>query len=128
MVGAKQQETRDFILVPAGAVRPAVVCSRHYIALHRGACSGAATSEAGEEAWPPSPWRSDRSEFRCCGRIEERVHNAVLSVRVLMSDVPRGEGVHLPFIGQGEGELQVRRTIRLHREVRPAPPWSWRTP
>jgi hypothetical protein len=49
MVGAKQLETRDFILVPAGAVRPAVACSRHYIALHRGACSGAATSEAGEE-------------------------------------------------------------------------------
>jgi hypothetical protein len=34
-----------------GAVRPAVVCSRHYIAQHRGACSGAATSKAGEEAW-----------------------------------------------------------------------------
>jgi hypothetical protein len=29
--------TLDFILVPAGAVRPAVVCSGHYIALHRGA-------------------------------------------------------------------------------------------
>jgi hypothetical protein len=30
------------------AVRPAVLCSGHYIAQHRGACSGAATSEAGE--------------------------------------------------------------------------------
>jgi hypothetical protein len=59
MVGAKQLETRGFILVPAGAVRPAAVCSRHCIALHRGACSGAATSEAGEEAWPPSPKRGD---------------------------------------------------------------------
>jgi hypothetical protein len=39
-----------FILVPAGAIRPAVVCWKHCIALHRGACSGAATSEAGEEA------------------------------------------------------------------------------
>jgi hypothetical protein len=29
-----------FILGPAGAVRPAVVCSRHYIALHRGARRG----------------------------------------------------------------------------------------
>jgi hypothetical protein len=27
----------EFILVPVGAVRPAVVCSRHCIALHRGA-------------------------------------------------------------------------------------------
>jgi hypothetical protein len=59
MVGAKQLETRGFILVPAGAVRPALVCSRHCIASHRGACSGAATSEAGEEAWPPSPKLSD---------------------------------------------------------------------
>jgi hypothetical protein len=55
MVSAKQQETWDFILVPAEAVRPAEVCSRHYIALHWSACSGAATSKAGEEARPPSP-------------------------------------------------------------------------
>jgi hypothetical protein len=34
-----------FILVPAGAVRPAVVCSGHCIALHRGACRG------GLQAW-----------------------------------------------------------------------------
>jgi hypothetical protein len=34
-----------FILVPAGAVRPAVVCSGHYIALHRGARRG------GLQAW-----------------------------------------------------------------------------
>jgi hypothetical protein len=38
-----------FILVPAGAVRPAVVCSRHCIALHRGAHRGVATSEVVEE-------------------------------------------------------------------------------
>jgi hypothetical protein len=34
-----------FILVPAGAVRPAVVCSGHCIALHRGARRG------GLQAW-----------------------------------------------------------------------------
>jgi hypothetical protein len=28
-----------------------------------------------------------------------------------------GGGVHLPFIGQGEGELQACRTIQLHGEV-----------
>jgi hypothetical protein len=43
-------------------------------------------------------------------------------------DVPCGEGVHLAFIGQGEGELQVCRTIQLHGEVWPAPPQSWRLP
>jgi hypothetical protein len=42
--------------------------------------------------------------------------------------VPCGEGVRLPFIGQGKGELQVRRTIQLHGEVWPAPPWRWRPP
>jgi hypothetical protein len=31
--------------------------------------------------------------------------------------VPCGGGVHLPFIGQGEGELQACRTIQLHGEV-----------
>jgi hypothetical protein len=78
------QATKDtsFILVPAGAVRPAEVCSWHYIALHRGACSGAATSKAGEEAWPPSP---KRSGWRCCGRIEECVRDVVSNVRVSMS-------------------------------------------
>jgi hypothetical protein len=40
MDGAKKLVTLGFILVLAGAVRPARVCSRHYIALHRGACRG----------------------------------------------------------------------------------------
>jgi hypothetical protein len=40
MAGAKQLVTLVFILVLAGAVRPAVVCSGHYIASHRGACRG----------------------------------------------------------------------------------------
>jgi hypothetical protein len=31
MAGAKQLDDTRFILVPAGAVRPAGVCSRHYI-------------------------------------------------------------------------------------------------
>jgi hypothetical protein len=37
--------TLGFILVPAGAVRPAVACSGHYVALLRGACRG------GLQAW-----------------------------------------------------------------------------
>jgi hypothetical protein len=40
MVGAKKLVTLSFILVPAGAVRPAGVCSGHYIAVHCGACRG----------------------------------------------------------------------------------------
>jgi hypothetical protein len=36
--------------------------------------------------------------------------------------VPCGGGVHLPFIGQGEGELQACRTIQLHGEVWRATP------
>jgi hypothetical protein len=40
MVGAKQLETLVFILVPAWGRTPVVMCSGHYIALHRGACRG----------------------------------------------------------------------------------------
>jgi hypothetical protein len=40
MAGAKWLGDTEFIVVPAGAVRPAVVCSRHCIALHHDACRG----------------------------------------------------------------------------------------
>jgi hypothetical protein len=40
MAGAKQLGDTRFIPVPAGAVRPAWVCSRHCIALHRDTCRG----------------------------------------------------------------------------------------
>jgi hypothetical protein len=36
MAGAKQLGDTGFILVTTGAIRPAVVCSRHCIALHSG--------------------------------------------------------------------------------------------
>jgi hypothetical protein len=39
MAGAKQLSDTGFILVPAGVVRPAVMCSVHY-ALHHSACRG----------------------------------------------------------------------------------------
>jgi hypothetical protein len=38
MAGAKQLGDTRFILVPVGAVRPAGMCSRHCITLHRSAC------------------------------------------------------------------------------------------
>jgi hypothetical protein len=40
MVGAKQLGDTRFILVPAGAVRPAGASSGHCIASHRSACRG----------------------------------------------------------------------------------------
>jgi hypothetical protein len=40
MIGAKQLGDTGFILVPAEAVHPAGVGSRHCIALHRRACRG----------------------------------------------------------------------------------------
>jgi hypothetical protein len=36
---------------------------------------------------------------------------------LLLCRVPCGGGVHLPFIDQGEGELQACRTIQLHGKV-----------
>jgi hypothetical protein len=80
MVDAKQLKTQDLSWFRPGAVHPAVVCSGHYIAQHWGACSGAATSKAGEEAWPPSPWWSDRNEFRCCGRIGDCLLSRLVSL------------------------------------------------
>jgi hypothetical protein len=72
-------------------------------AQHRGACSGAATSKAGEEAWLPSPWWSGR---RYCGRIGEQVRDLLCFV-----SVPRGRGVRPPFIDQGAGESHACRAI-----------------
>jgi hypothetical protein len=52
----------------------------------------------------------------------------LFSTGCLMSRAPCGEGVHLPFIDQGEGKLQACRTIQLHGEVWCAAPRSWRPP
>jgi hypothetical protein len=37
--------------------------------------------------------------------------------------LPRGEGDHLPFIDQGEGDVQAYRTIQLRAEVWHTVPW-----
>jgi hypothetical protein len=63
-----------FILVPAGAVRPAVVCSRHCIALHRGARRGGL-----------QPWRERRPGLQVLEVLIEASANIVAkaeSVRV----------------------------------------------
>jgi hypothetical protein len=46
-----------------------------------------------------------------------RMLSGVPLCRVVSCRVPCGGGVHLPFIGQGESELQACRTIQLHGEV-----------
>jgi hypothetical protein len=43
--------------------------------------------------------------------------NVCVLCHVVCCPVPCGGGVHLPFIGQGEGELQACRTTQLHGEV-----------
>jgi hypothetical protein len=81
--------TKDtgFILVSAGAVHPAVVCSGHCIASHRGARRGVATSEVGEKAWPPSPRGIDWGRCQYRGEGVERE-----SDRCLSSCVPSAGG------------------------------------
>jgi hypothetical protein len=95
-------------------------CARGTVLLSTGgACSGAATSKAGEEAWPPSPWWSG---WRCCRRIGKQVCGVSCVVCCCLLSfcplsVPCGGGVRLPFIGQGESELHACRTIQLYGEV-----------
>jgi hypothetical protein len=73
MVDAKQSETQGFILVPDDGPYVQQRCAQGTILLSTGgACSGAATSKAGEEAWLPSPWWSGR---RYCGRIGKQVRS-----------------------------------------------------
>jgi hypothetical protein len=59
--------TLGFILVPAGVVRPAVACSGHYIALHRGARRGVLQA-----------WRDRRSGLHVPEVLIEASANIVL--------------------------------------------------
>jgi hypothetical protein len=77
-----------FILVLAGAVRPAEVCSRHYVALHRGACSGVATSGAGEEAWPQVPRGVIEASANIVGKTGSEPY-----VSCLVSSSPAARGI-----------------------------------
>jgi hypothetical protein len=52
------------------------------------------------------------------GELEsKRVVCRVLLFLVILPRVPRGGGVRLPFLGQGESKLHECRTIQLHGEV-----------
>jgi hypothetical protein len=98
MAGAKQLVTLVFILVSAGAVRPAVVCSGQYIASHRGACRGELQA---------------RRERRLVLHVPEVLIEASANTRVkggrregvVHLCPPCGWGIALPFIGQGESNL-----------------------
>jgi hypothetical protein len=76
-----------FILVPAGAVRPATVCSGHCIALHRGARRGGLQT-----------WRERRADLQvpevlieASANIVEKVESMwVIAVRRLMSPAAGG--------------------------------------
>jgi hypothetical protein len=91
MAGAKKLVTLVFILVPArGAVCPAVVCSRHYIALHRGARRGGIQAR-----------RERRPGLHVPEALIEASANIVVEaecVRVCCSllSCPRGWGITLP--------------------------------
>jgi hypothetical protein len=109
MAGAKQLGDTGFILVPTGVVRPAVVCSRHCIALHRGACRGALQARR-ERRWSlqvPEVW------LRLSANIVVKAESVRVSV---VRCTPCGQGTDPPFIDQGGGSLQARRTILATRE------------
>jgi hypothetical protein len=62
--------------------------------------------------WLKILWENWKASVRCV------VCCLLLSLVVLPClVVPCGGGVRLPFIGQGESELHVCRTIQLHGEV-----------
>jgi hypothetical protein len=68
--------------------------------------------------------RERRRGLQVPGEVAEDVVGELGSVcavcrmlSVVFCLIPCGGGVHLPFIGQGEGELQACRAIQLHGEV-----------
>jgi hypothetical protein len=105
MAGAKQLVTLGFILVTAGAVRPAGVCSGHYIVLHCSACRGGLQAR-----------QERRSGLQVSEVLIEASANIVVKtkrvrVSALCRRPPSGQGTAPPFIGQGGGSLQACRTV-----------------
>jgi hypothetical protein len=85
------------------------VCSRHYIALHRGACSGAATARRERRRGPQVPGGVIEASSDVVGELKSVY--VLFPIGCSMSDLPCGEGLHPPFIDQGGGELQACRTV-----------------
>jgi hypothetical protein len=100
-----------FILVLAGAVRPAVACSGHCIALHHDARRG------GLQAW-----RERRPGLQVPEVLIEASANIMVKVEsvcviAIRPPFPRGWGTASPFIDQGGSNLHVCRTILLRVEA-----------
>jgi hypothetical protein len=107
-----------FILVPAGAVRPVVARSGHYIALHRGARIG------GLQAWRERRLGLQVPEVLIETSANIMVKAESVCVIAIHRRIPRGWGTAFPFIGQGGSSLHVCRTILLRVEAWRAVPRS----
>jgi hypothetical protein len=110
--------TLGLILVPVGAVHPAVVCSGHYIALHRGARRG------GLQVW----WER-RPGLQVPEVLIEASSNIMaktegVCVIAVCCRVSCGWGATSPFIGQGGSSLHACRTTLLRVEAWRAVPHS----
>jgi hypothetical protein len=117
MAGAKQFSDISFILVPAGVVRPAGVCSRHCIVLHHGACRGEL------QAWRERRWCLQVPEVRLRqgANIMVKAEN-VQVCNYLSSPVVRGPPP--PFIDQGEAAYSRVTQFQLCVAVWGIVPWS----
>jgi hypothetical protein len=94
MTGAKQLGDTRFILVPAGAVRPAGVCSRHCIALYVVLAEGS-YKQGGRGGEASRSLSLIEARYQYCGEDGERVNVCCLSS-------PAARRPPSPFIGQGE--------------------------
>jgi hypothetical protein len=119
MAGAKQLGDTRFILVPAGAVRPAGMCSGHCIALHRGACRGVLQAMRERRLVLQVPEVLIEASANIGVKGERRVSVPFVSV-----SSPCGWGTAPHFIGQGESSLQACRAILLCVKAWRAVPWS----
>jgi hypothetical protein len=104
MAGAKQLSDTSFILAPARAVRPTGVCSRHCIALHRGACRGEL------QAWRERRWCLQVPEVW----LKRDANIAVEAENVRVCAIrrpPRGRGTASSFYRPRGGGLQSCHTV-----------------
>jgi hypothetical protein len=102
MVDAKQLKTEGLSWFRPGAVRPAVVCSGTILLSTGVPVVGRLQAK-----------RERRRGLQVPGEVNVRgsdvvgeLGNVCVLCRVVCCPVPCGGGVHLPFIGQGEGEFK----------------------
>jgi hypothetical protein len=81
-----------------------VICSRHYITLHRGACTGELQARRERKQVLKVP----EGLIEASTNIVVKVESAWVSV---VCRPPAARELAPPFIGQGEGDLQACRTV-----------------